>query len=340
MNLGEKMKAVGYSHFNEGQESGSLVDIQLDKPVAIGRDLLIKVDAVSVNPVDTKIRSRVNPKPNEHQVLGWDAVGTVEAVGEDVSLFNVGDKVWYAGAIDRAGSNAEYHLVDERIVAKKPVNITDSEAAALPLTTITAWEMLFERFKFSAKSTGTLLVVGGAGGVGSILIQLAKQLTNLTVIATASRKETIYWVKNMGADFVINHRHALDAELSQIGFDHVDNIAALTATDHYAEVYPEIIAPQGQLALIDDPHTFDIMPFKKKSVSIHWEFMYTRSLFQTDDMIEQHRLLAKTAELVEQGKIKTTLHSQLGEINAANLRQAHALVESGKSVGKIVLSGF
>ncbi len=334
------MKAVGYRQSLAISEANALIDIELDKPVALGRDILVKVEAVSVNPVDTKIRTRVEPEQGEYQVLGWDAVGTVDEIGPDVTLFKKGDKVWYAGAIDRPGCNAEYHLVDERIVATMPANLSSAEAAALPLTTITAWEMLFERFKFNAQSTGILLIVGAAGGVGSIMIQLAKQLTKLTVIATASRKETIYWVKHMGADLVINHRNPLDTELKKIGLTSVNNIAALTATDEHAATYSEIIAPQGQIALIDDPESFDIMPFKKKSVSIHWEFMYTRSLFETDDIIEQHKLLTQTAKLVEQGKIQTTLRNELGEINAANLIDAHQLIESGKSLGKVVLTEF
>ncbi len=334
------MKAVGYKKSLDIAEAEALIDVELEEPVASGHDILVKVEAVSVNPVDTKIRRRIEPEQGQYQVLGWDAVGTVEAVGEQVSLFKKGDKVWYAGAIDRSGCNAEYHLVDERIAAKMPTNLSNSEAAALPLTTITAWEMLFDRFKFTADSSGTLLIVGAAGGVGSIMIQLAKALTNLTVIATASRKETIYWVKNMGADFVINHQNPLDSELKNIGFNYVDSIAALTATDQHAVTYVDIIAPQGQIALIDDPESFDIMPFKKKSVSIHWEFMYTRSLFQTADMLQQHKLLTETAKLIEQGKIKTTLHTDLGRINAVNLKQAHTLIESGRSVGKLVLTSF
>jgi zinc-binding alcohol dehydrogenase family protein len=334
------MKAVGYTKSLAISDADALQDIELEMPVALGRDILVKVEAISVNPADTKIRSRVEPEQGQHKVLGWDAVGTVEAIGDQVSLFNEGDKVWYAGAIDRPGCNAEYHLVDERIAAKTPTNLNVSEAAAMPLTTITAWEMLFDRFKLTAESTGTLLVVGGAGGVGSIMIQLAKQLTNLTVIATASREETVHWVKEMGADIVINHQNPLDSELSKIGIEQVDNIAALTATDQHAAAYAEIISPQGQIALIDDPESFDIMPFKKKSVSIHWEFMYTRSLFQTDDILEQHKLLTETARLVEQGIIKTTLQQNLGQINAENLIKAHRLVESGKAIGKVVLTSF
>jgi zinc-binding alcohol dehydrogenase family protein len=334
------MKAVGYTNSLAITELNALMDIELARPEANGQDLLVQVEAVSVNPVDTKIRTRVQPDEGQYQVLGWDAVGTVVAVGKDVRLFDVGDKVWYAGAIDRPGCNAEYHLVDERIVAKAPQHITASEAAALPLTTITAWEMSFDRFKFDAHSTGTLLIVGAAGGVGSIMIQLAKKLTQLTVIATASRDETVVWAKKMGADHVIDHRQPLEQALSQIGFQTLDNIAALTATDQHAAAYANIIAPQGQLSLIDDPESFDIMPFKKKSVSIHWEFMYTRSLFQTVDMQAQHDLLSQVAALVDAGEIQTTLSQAMGRINATNLIAAHQLIESGRSMGKVVLNGF
>lgn len=334
------MKAVGYTHYSNTSNVEVLTDIELDKPAASGHDLLVKVEAVSVNPVDTKVRTRVNPEPGDYKVLGWDAAGVVEAVGEHVTLFKPGDKVWYAGAIDRAGCNAEYHLVDERIVANMPTSLNFSEAAALPLTTITAWEMLFDRFKFTKESEGTLLIVGAAGGVGSIMIQLAKQLTNLTVIATASRPETVEWVKKLGADYVINHRNSLDEELQQIDVGGIDAIASLTNTEQHLPAYVNLIKPQGQISLIDDPASFDIMPFKQKSVSIHWEFMYTRSLFQTDDMIAQHQLLSQTAELVDAGKVSSTLKMQIGHINAMNLIKAHQLVESGKMMGKLVLLGF
>ncbi|MCJ8340608.1 MAG: zinc-binding alcohol dehydrogenase family protein [Pseudomonadales bacterium] len=334
------MKAIGYQKSLPITDPSALIDIELPVPVASGQDILVKVEAISVNPVDTKIRVRVSPAENEHQVLGWDAVGTVEAVGDQVNLFKVGDKVWYAGAIDRSGSNAEYHLVDQRIVAKAPLSLTDVEAAALPLTSITAWELLFDRFNLNADSSGTLLIIGAAGGVGSIMIQLAKKLTKLTVIATASRDQTREWVSNLGADLVIDHHKSLPEELAAVGVKSVDYVASLTNTaDHLSDII-EAITPQGKMALIDDPDSMDIMPFKRKSVSVHWELMFTRSLFQTEDMIAQHQLLTKVAKMVDQGELKTTVASDFGTINANNLIAAHALLESGKSKGKIVLAGF
>ncbi|MCJ8299895.1 MAG: zinc-binding alcohol dehydrogenase family protein [Pseudomonadales bacterium] len=334
------MKAIGYQKSLPITDPSALIDIELPVPVASGQDILVKVEAISVNPVDTKIRVRVSPAENEHQVLGWDAVGTVEAVGDQVNLFKVGDKVWYAGAIDRSGSNAEYHLVDQRIVAKAPLSLTDVEAAALPLTSITAWELLFDRFNLNADSSGTLLIIGAAGGVGSIMIQLAKKLTKLTVIATASRAQTREWVSDLGADLVIDHHKSLPEELSAVGVKSVDYVASLTNTaDHLSDIV-EAITPQGKMALIDDPDSMDIMPFKRKSVSVHWELMFTRSLFQTEDMIAQHQLLTKVAKMVDQGELKTTVASDFGTINASNLIAAHALLESGKSKGKIVLAGF
>ena len=334
------MKAIGYQKSLPITDSSALIDIELPVPVASGQDILVKVEAISVNPVDTKIRVRVSPAENEHQVLGWDAVGTVEAVGDQVNLFKVGDKVWYAGAIDRSGSNAEYHLVDQRIVAKAPLSLTNVEAAALPLTSITAWELLFDRFNLNADSSGTLLIIGAAGGVGSIMIQLAKKLTKLTVIATASRAHTREWVSNLGADLVIDHHKSLPEELAAVGVKSVDYVARQTKTaEHLADIV-EAITPQGKMALIDDPDSMDIMPFKRKSVSVHWELMFTRSLFQTEDMIAQHQLLTKVAKMVDQGELKTTVASDFGTINASNLIAAHALLESGKSKGKIVLAGF
>jgi len=334
------MKAVGYQQPLAVTEQGSLLDIELPRPDASGRDILVKIEAVSVNPVDTKIRRGVKPSEGEFKVLGWDAVGVVESVGNEVSLFSPGDKVWYAGAIDRPGTNMEYHLVDERIVAKMPTTLNYNEAAALPLTSITAWELLFDRLKIANTQTGTLMIIGAAGGVGSILIQLAKQLTKLTVIASASRPETKKWVKSLGADYVIDHSQSLITELQAQGFSDVNYIASLTHTaDHLSDI-ASVISPQGHLALIDDPEEFNIMPFKTKSVSIHWELMFTRSLFETDDIIEQHNLLTRVAKLVDSGTIKTTALENFGKINACNLIKAHTLLESGKSTGKIILSGF
>lgn len=334
------MKAVGYQQSLAIDSPDALMDIELPKPSASGKDILVRVEAVSVNPVDAKVRMRAAPEGNDYKVLGYDAAGVVESVGEDVTLFKAGDKVWYAGAINRSGSNAEYHLVDERIVSKMPESLSFTEAAALPLTSITAWELLFDRLGLNAESTGELLVIGASGGVGSIMVQLAKQRTNLTIIGTASRPETQEWVKNIGADHVIDHSKPLNEELKAIGFDTVNYIASLTNTDDHMPAILEAIAPQGKMALIDDPTEFNIMPFKAKSVSVHWELMFTRSLFQTADMIEQHKLLANVANMVDAGEIKTTLASDFGTINADNLKKAHALLESGKSKGKIVLTGF
>jgi len=334
------MKAVAYQNAHPITHPQALIDIELAKPVASGTDILVNVEAISVNPVDTKVRSNVTPTDQQYKILGWDAVGTVESVGEQVTLFKPGDKVWYAGAINRQGANCEYHLVDQRIVALAPKNLSCRDAAAMPLTSITAWEMLFDRFNLNSESSGTLLIIGAAGGVGSIMIQLARQLTNLTIIATASRPETQSWVRELGADYVINHSHNLEQELHSIGLDNVNYIASLTHTEeHFADI-ATIIAPQGKLGVIDDAATLDIMPLKRKSVSIHWELMFTRSLFETEDMIEQHKLLTRVANMVDQGKLKSTIANEFGTINAQNLIKAHALLESGKSKGKIVLSGF
>jgi zinc-binding alcohol dehydrogenase family protein len=339
INMSVKMKAVGYQKSLPTIDSHCLLDIELGKPVASGRDILVKVEAISVNPVDTKIRKNVTPDEHQHKILGWDVSGVVESIGEEVSLFNPGDEVWYAGAIDRPGANSEYHLVDERIVSQKPKSLSFEEAAALPLTSITAWEILFERLNINTKTKGSLLIIGAAGGVGSILIQLARQLTQLTIIATASRPETKKWVTSLGAHYVIDHTQALSKVLPT-DIKSVEYIASLTHTeDHLSEIV-EIISPQGHLAVIDDPKTLNVMPFKTKSASIHWELMFTRSLFETNDMIEQHKLLAQVSKMVDDGIIKSTALNNIGLINAANLIKAHALLESGKSIGKVVLKGF
>lgn len=334
------MKAIGYLKSLPITTAEALIDIDLPKPTSAGNDLLVKIEAVSVNPVDAKIRLKVEPENNQHKVLGWDAAGIVESIGEQVSLFKPGDKVWYAGALNRSGANAEYHLVDERIVAKMPETLDFIEAAALPLTSITAWELLFDRLKLSAESKGELLIIGGAGGVGSIMIQLAKKLTSLTVIATASRPESKEWVSALGADHVIDHNKPLADELKSIGLDQVKYIASLTHTGDHLDSIINIIAPQGSLGVIDDLDVFDIMPFKRKSISVHWEFMFTRSLFETKDMSGQHQLLSKIATMIDAGELKSTVSNNFGTICADNLVKAHALLETGKSKGKIVLSGF
>jgi NADPH2:quinone reductase len=337
------MKAVGYHTPLPINDPAALVDLDLPKPQAMGRDLLVAVHAISVNPVDTKVRKSAAPPEGEAKVLGWDAVGIVEAVGPDVTLFKVGDAVYYAGSIARPGANAEFHLVDERIVGRKPSTLSNAEAAALPLTAITAWELLFDRLGAAVgkkRDGGHLLIIGGAGGVGSILIQLARRLTGLTVIATASRPETREWCLSLGAHHVIDHSKPFLPQLQALGIPHVEKIASLTHTSDHFDGIVDVVAPQGKLLLIDDPKTLDIMPLKRKAVSVHWELMFTRSLFQTPDMIEQHHLLNEVADLIDAGILRTTLGEQFGTINADNLKRAHALIESGKAKGKVVLEGF
>lgn len=337
------MKAIAYYASLPISDAKSLQDIELPEPLAGPRDLLVEVKAISVNPVDTKVRQNAAPENGAAKVLGWDVAGVVKAIGSDVTLFKAGDKVFYAGSIARAGGNSELHVVDERIVGHMPKSIGFAEAAALPLTAITAWELLFERLQVSEGSTDqrqSLLIVGAAGGVGSILTQLAKQLTGLKVIGTASRAQTRDWVSELGADLVIDHSQPLSEELKRAGIDSVTHVASLTQTDQHLPQLVEALAPQGKLALIDDPKSLDISLLKRKSLSLHWEFMYTRSLFETPDMIEQHKLLNRVAELIDAGTLKTTLGEHFGVINAANLRRAHELLESGKAKGKIVLEGF
>ena len=337
------MKAVGYYRSLAIDEAESLVDLELPAPEPGPRDLRVSVRAVSVNPVDTKVRMRATPPEGEAKILGFDAAGVVEAVGAEVSLFRPGDEVFYAGQIDRPGSNSALHLVDELIVGRKPASLSFTQAAALPLTSITAWELLFDRLRvpYGVKSQeGVLLVIGGAGGVGSILIQLARRLTGLTVVATASRPDTIEWCKRMGAHHVIDHRQPLEDGLAALGIKAADYVASLTATSQHLPSIVKIIAPQGHMALIDDPASFDIMPFKQKSVTVCWELMFTRSLFKTADMIQQHHLLNEVSALVDAGVLQTTLVEDIGPITAANLRAAHRLVESGKAIGKNVLTGF
>ena len=338
------MKAVAYYHSLPADHADALQDVDLPTPTPGPRDLLVEVKAISVNPVDTKIRRNVAPTDGDAKVLGWDASGIVKAVGSEVSLFQPGDRVYYAGAINRAGANSELHVVDERIVGHMPNSLPFAEAAALPLTAITAWELLFERLQITQGNTDlgqSLLIVGAAGGVGSILVQLARQLTGLTVIGTASRPETQAWVRELGAHHVIDHRQPLSEELKRIGINQVTHVASLTQTDQHFAQLVEALAPQGRLALIDDPEQpLDIMQLKRKSLSLHWELMFTRSLFETADMIEQHRLLDRVAELVDAGTLRTTLGEHFGSINAANLRRAHALLESSTAKGKIVLEGF
>ncbi|MBB3118605.1 zinc-binding alcohol dehydrogenase family protein [Pseudoduganella violacea] len=337
------MKAIAYRANLPISADEALLDIELPAPVAGGRDLLVEVKAISVNPVDTKIRRNVAPPAGELKVLGWDAVGIVKAVGPEASLFRPGDEVWYAGALNRPGANSELHLVDERIAGHKPRKLSFAQAAALPLTAITAWELLFERLEASrdrSLSGKSLLITGAAGGVGSILVQLARQLTGLTVIGTASRPESAAWVKELGAHHVLDHSKPLQEEFQRLGLPPVDYVASLNQSDTHFPALAELIAPQGKLALIDDPEQLDVRLLKRKSVSLHWEFMFTRSLFVTDDMQKQHQLLNDVAQLIDSGVLKTTLGEHFGPINAANLKRAHTLLESQRATGKIVLEGF
>jgi len=339
------MKAVAFQVPLPVDDPRSLVDVDLEDPVPAAHDLLVEVHAVSVNPVDTKIRQRSAPTEGARRVLGWDAAGIVRGVGDQVTLFKPGDRVWYAGALARQGSNAEMQVVDERVVGSMPASLGFSAAAALPLTTITAWEMLFERLgieKGSAHSGESMLIIGAAGGVGSIMTQLARRLTSLEVIGTASRAETRKWLHDLGAQHVLDHTKPLADEFKRAGLRAPKYVVSTTHTDkHYAQI-AELIAPQGRFGLIDDPApvAIDVTALKRKSVSLHWEFMFTRSMFDTSDQIEQHRLLNDVARLVDAGMLRTTLGDHFGVINATNLRRAHALIESGRARGKIVLEGF
>jgi zinc-binding alcohol dehydrogenase family protein len=339
------MKAVAYQQALPIGHAESLLDIDLPEPSPGPLDLVIEVRAVAANPVDTKMRQRVQPAPGEWKVLGWDATGLVRAAGAKVTLFKPGDRVWYAGSLQRPGSNSEVQLVDERLVGFAPKSLDFAAAAALPLTTITAWEMLFDRLQVLPGKNHhgqSILIVGAAGGVGSILIQLARRLTGLTVIATASRPETAQWVRELGAHETVDHTRPLDEELRRIGAPAPNYVVSLTHTGQHFAAIAHAIAPQGKFGLIDDPQagTVDIDLLKGKSVSLHWEFMFTRSTFATRDMIAQHSLLNEVAALVDSGVIRTTMGEHFGRITAENMKRAHALLESGRARGKLVLEGF
>lgn len=335
------MKAITFTqHALPIDDPQALIDTDLPVPTPGPRDLLVEVRAVSVNPVDTKVRAGTFTK--EPKILGWDAAGIVREVGSEVTLFQPGDEVFYAGSIARSGSYSEFHLVDERIVGHKPRSLSAADAAALPLTSITAWELRFERLDI-AEGSGQgkcLLITGAAGGVGSMLVQLARQLTRLTVIGTASRKETADWVRQLGAHHVIDHSRPMLAQLQALGVTEVDYVASLTHTSQQFSQLIDVLRPQGRIGVIDDPDSLDVMPLKRKSLSLHWELMFTRSLYETEDMINQHHLLDRVSALIDQGILHTTVGEHFGAINAANMRRAHALVESGKARGKIVLEGF
>lgn len=337
------MRAIAYRQPGPIDRPGALVDIELPRPEPGGHDILVEVAAVSVNPVDAKVRAAAAPFPGRSErILGWDAAGTVVATGPLVTRFKVGDPVFYAGNIARDGSNAEYHLVDERIVGHKPKTLGFAEAAALPLTAITAWETLFDRLRVEdgTPGGGAILIIGGAGGVGSIAIQIACARTDLTVIATGSRPETRAWVKSLGAHHVIDHAQPLAPQVAALGIGAPAFVFSTTHTEHHLSAIAELIAPQGRFALIDDPASLDIVPFKRKSVSVHWELMFTRPLYGTPDLADQGRLLDEVAGLVDAGAIRTTLTERLSPISAANLTAAHRQIESATTRGKIVLEGW
>jgi NADPH2:quinone reductase len=335
------MKAIGYKTPLPISDPNSLMDIEIETPTPTGHDLLVEVKAISVNPADVKMRATSKPEEGQYKILGWDASGIVKAVGTEATLFKPGDEVFYAGSITRPGTNSEFHLVDERIVGKKPKSLDFSQAAALPLTTLTGWELLFDRLLVPRDGgEGSILVTGAAGGVGSILLQIARHLTKLHIIATASRPETRDWCLALGAHSIIDHTKSMPEQIENLGVPPINYVASLNATEEHYPALVELLAPQGRIGVIDDPETLDSKPLKRKAATISWELMFTRSMFQTPDMVEQHHILDQLADLVDKGTIRTTSAHDYGTINAANLRKAHALLETGRSHGKIVLTGF
>lgn len=341
------MRAIAFSGRRLSSDADCLMDVERPAPVPGANDLLVRVEAVSVNPVDTKVRRREQPEPDQWRVLGWDVAGTVEAVGSAVVSFQPGDAVWYAGALDRPGCNSELHLVDQRLVARRPHSLEVAEAAALPLTGLTAWELLFDRLRLPRRGISpgpprSLLVVGGAGGVGSVLVQLVLHLTDFTLISTASRPETRAWLHQHGVKHLIDHRRPMAAQIAKLDLPPVSHAISLThSADHFADLV-ELLEPQGALALIDDPapDAINVLALKRKSLALHWELMFTRSLYQTPDMGRQGEILAELADLVDAGVLRTTLHTRCGEITAAALIQAHQRLEQGDAIGKLVLSGW
>jgi NADPH:quinone reductase len=338
------MKAVGLYRYLPIADPESLIDLEVETPSPTGRDLLVKIQAVSVNPVDTKVRAAKPKVEAAPRILGWDAAGIVEAVGADCQLFRPGDKVYYAGSITRPGCNSEFHRVDERIVGRMPAKLSFADAAALPLTTLTAWEGLFDRLGISRDGRDggkSLLILGGAGGVGSIAIQLAQELGRVKVIATASRPESEKWCRQLGADEVINHAEELVPQLARIGVPQPDFIFCCNNTDQYFDTMALAVAPQGKICSIVETHEpHDIDALMSKSATFVWERMFTRAMYGTADMVEQHKLLNVAAALIDEGKLRTTVGEVVGAINAGNLRQAHAKLEAGHTIGKIVLNGF
>ncbi|MDN2678438.1 zinc-binding alcohol dehydrogenase family protein [Janthinobacterium sp. SUN033] len=334
------MKMIGFNKGSGVGDEHGLFDVEGPMPVPGPRDVLVRVRAVGVNPLDTKVRAGLVEVPERVVTLGWDAAGTVHAVGSEVTLFAPGQAVYYAGSFDRAGANAEYHLVDERIAGAMPASLDFAQAASVPLAALTAWQLLFERFAIAPgdmQPRGSLLVLGGAGGVGSMLIQLARQLTGFTVIATASRGDSMAWCRAMGAHHVIDHTLPLAAQVAALSVAPVRHVAALSHTAQHAAALVELIAPHGKLAVIDDHDVFDAAPLKGKSISLHWEMVFTRPLFATDDMLEQHRILQRVARLLDDGVLRHTVRQRLSPMDAATLRRAHALLERGGQPGKIVV---
>jgi zinc-binding alcohol dehydrogenase family protein len=338
------VKAVGLYRYLPIDHPESLLDVEIETPVAAKRDLLVEVKAISVNPVDCKRRAPKDQVESKPMILGWDAAGVVKAAGPEAKLFKPGDAVYYAGSIIRQGANSEFHLVDERIVGRKPKNLSFAEAAALPLTTITAWELMFDRMGISkggVHAGRSLLILGGAGGVGSIAVQLAKKLARLKVIASASRPESIVWAKGLGAGATVDHSKPLPEQLTALGEPEADYVVCFTNTDPYFPVFPKLVKPQGRIgSIVRMVKPVDLSSLQEKSLSFSWEGMFTRSTFQTPDMIAQHELLDETAALVESGVIRTTMKTNLGTINAVNVKRAHKLLEEGHVIGKLVLEGF
>lgn len=336
------MKAVGFEQYLPIDHQESFLDLELPTPKPAGRDILVAVKAIAVNPVDTKVRAPKDGRENPPRVIGYDACGVVDSVGSDVSLFNAGDEVYYAGDITRSGSNAQYQLVDERIVGRKPKSLSFAEAAALPLTSITAYESFFDRLGIDiggGNAGESILIIGAGGGVGSIGIQLAKQ-AGLTVIATASRDESIKWVTDLGADHVINHREDMVAQTKAAGFEYVDHIAIFNDMRHW-NTCVELIRPQGGIVTIDNTDlNLPMADMKTKCASLHWEFMFARAMFNTPDMIEQHRLLNYVADAIDKGELRTTVNDVISPINATNLKSAHAMIERGDAIGKVVLTDW
>jgi zinc-binding alcohol dehydrogenase family protein len=330
-------RAVAYLRSLPIEDPESLIDIDLPLHPPRDHDLLVRVEAVSVNPVDIKLRANQDPG-GDAKVLGYDAAGVVESVGDQVSLFGPGDHVFYAGSIARAGTNMNHHLVDERIVGPKPVSLTFAAAAALPLTSITAWETLFDRFAITPETTATILVLAAGGGVGSMLVQLARTVPGLTVIATASRPESQQWARDLGAHHIVDHHGELAEQVRQVAPEGVDYVFSPYSRGNL-EAFAQVLRPRGQITAIDDPGPLDLKPLKPKSISWHWEYMFTSPLFQPGDS-SHHQLLKRVAEMIDDGTLRTTIAEQLGPITAQTLREAHARVESGSMIGKIVVAGF